>query len=100
MINFDKCITVFSYNGKGYDRSFFEGVSLFGSEGIELFEGGFKHKAEYKIRIPSDNAISIKCGDRIMLENADVFNPENAYTIMEIKDNRRGSFNHYLLTVN
>lgn len=99
MINCDKCITVFSYNGKGYDRLFFDGVSIYGGDGIELIDSGFKQKAEYKIRIPSEKEIVLKCGDRIVFGNTDVFAPENALTIMEIKDDRRGNIKHYLLLV-
>ena len=99
MLNFDKCITVFSFNGKGYDRFLFEGVSIFGSDGIEITDSGFKQNSMFKIRIPTENLLKIKCGDRVLLENADVFDVENAYTIMEITDNRKGSCKHYLLTV-
>ena len=99
MLNFDKCITVFSFNGKGYDRYVFDGVSVFGSDGIEITDSGFKQNCNYKIRIPSENALKIKCGDRVLFESADVLDADSAYTIMKISDNRRGIFNHYLLTV-
>ena len=96
---FDKCITVFSYNGHGYDRHVFDGAYVFGGDGIEITDSGFKQKSEYKIRIPSESEVSISCGDRVILENADVFDAGNAYTIMKITDNRKGSCKHYLLTV-
>ncbi len=99
MINCEKCITVFSFNGKSYTRFVFEGVSIYGGDGIEQTDSGFKEKNVYKIRIPAENELALKCGDRVVLENTDVFEPENAYTIMEIKDNRRGNLKHYLLIV-
>ena len=99
MLNFDKCITVFSYNGHGYDRFLFEAVSIFGSDGIEITDSGFKQNSGFKIRIPSDVILPIKCGDRVLLENADIFDVENAYTIMNITDNRKGNYKHYLLKV-
>ena len=99
MLNFDKSITVFSFNGKRYDRIFFEGVSIFGAEGIAVTDSGFKQNAEYKIRIPAEDVLDIKCGDRVIFGNAEQFQPEVAYTIMEIKDNRRGNIKHYLLNV-
>lgn len=99
MICCDRCITVFSFNGKGYDRLFFEGVSIFGSDGIEPTDSGFKQNAEYRIRIPSDEEILVKCGDRVALGNADFLDYENAYTVMKVKDNRRGNLKHYLLMI-
>ena len=99
MINFDKCITVFSYNGHGYDRLLCEGVSVFGTDGIEITDSGFKQNSKYKIRIPSESELPVQCGDRVLLGMADVFDAENAHTIMEITDNRKGNYKHYLLVV-
>ena len=99
MICFDKCVTVFSFNGKSYDRYVFDGVSVFGTEGIEVTDSGFKQNSLYKIRIPAEDELNLKCGDRVLLGMADVFDADNAYTIMKITDNRKGSFKHYLLTV-
>ena len=99
MLNFDKCITVFSFNGKSYDRYVFDRVSVFGSDGIEITDSGFKQNSMFKIRIPTENLLKIKCGDRVMFENADVLDVDNAYTIMNITDNRRGNIKHYLLVV-
>ena len=99
MIGFDRCVTVFSFNGKSYDRFVFEGVSVFGGDGIEFSEQKFKPDRLYKVRIPAEEKLDLKCGDRILLERADVLDFENALTIMKITDNRRGNFMHYLLTV-
>ena len=99
MLNCDRVITVFSFNGKGYDKSVFEGVSIFGSDGIEMSDSGFKESNQYKIRIPAEDEIVVSCGDRVVFGLCDAFLPENAYTIMKIKDNRRGNLKHYLLVV-
>ena len=60
MINCDKCITVFSFNGKSYDKYYFEGVSIYGGDGIALTDSGFKQKAEFRIRIRLEDDINIK----------------------------------------
>ena len=99
VVNCERCITVFSFNGKSYDRVVFDGVSICGGDGIEQTDSGFKERNVYKIRIPSENQLNLKCGDRVVFENTDVFEPENAYTIMEVKDNRRGNIKHYFLIV-
>jgi len=99
MICCDRCITVFSFNGKGYDRSLFEGVSIFGSDGIELTDSGFKESGQFKIRIPSEEDILVSCGDRVLFGNVDILDPDNAYTVMRIRDNRRGNYRHYLLEI-
>ena len=99
MICCDRCITVFSFNGRAYDRYFFDGVSIFGSDGATITDSGFEESNGFKIRIPSENKLSVKPGDRVIFGNSDVFEPENAYTIMAVKDNRRGNKKHYSLTV-
>ena len=99
MVCCDRCITVFSFNGRAYDRYFFDGVSIFGADGIDVTNSGFKESNGFKIRIPSEDKLPLKAGDRVVFYNADVFDAENAYTIMAVKDNRRGNKKHYSLTV-
>ena len=101
MICCDKCITVFSFNGRAYERYFFEGVSVFGKDGINIKDSGFELKNEFKIRVPSVDSIGVKPGDRVMLGDASVFDAGSAYTVMTVYDNRRGSdkVKHFVLTV-
>ena len=99
MVCCDKNITVFSFNGREYIKSFFENVSIFGSVGIESANSGFEQNSEFVIRIPGEEEIAIKPGDRVIFGNQDVFEPENAYTVMQLKDNRRGNLKHYLVII-
>ena len=101
MICCDKCITVFSFNGRAYDKTLYEGVSIFGHDGIKATDAGFEESNKFKIRIPAVDEISIKTGDRVILKNSDVLDTENAYTVMSVKDNRFGSdyTKHYLIEI-
>lgn len=99
MICCDKCITVFSFNGRAYDKTFFENVSVFGKNGIKRSDSGFEEENFFKIRIPGDKEISVTPGDRVVFSKTDVFDAENAYTVMSIKDNRYGANKHFLLEV-
>ncbi len=99
MICCDKCITVFSFNGRTYERYFYEGVSVFGFDGVSITNSGFEESNGFKIRIPTEEALPVKPGDRIVFGNADALEPQNAYTVTEVYDNRRGSSRlwHYLV---
>jgi len=101
MICCDKCITVFSFNGRAYDRCFFSGVSIFGKDGVLMTDSGFEQSSEFKVRVPTCEEIFVKPGDRVVFSDCEVLDFEKAYTVMDIKDNRRGSdyVKHYVLTV-
>ncbi|MBQ2897869.1 MAG: hypothetical protein IJE46_06085 [Clostridia bacterium] len=101
MICCDKCITVFSFNGRAYERSFFDGVSIFGYDGISTTDAGFEQNNKFKITIPATESISIKPGDRVVLGNSEVLDYENAYTVISVKDNRCSSdyLKHYLIEI-
>lgn len=101
MICCDKCITVFSFNGRVYERSFFNGVSIFGSDGAEITDSGFEQNSRFKITIPASEEILIKPGDRVIFGNCEVFDAPNAYTVMSVKYNRSGSdyVKHFLIEI-
>lgn len=99
MICCDKCITVFSFNGRAYERNIFENVSIFGQNGIKSFSSGFEEENYFKIRIPTEDFICINPGDRVVFGKTDVLDAENAYTVMSIKDNRKGVNKHFLVEI-
>lgn len=99
MICCDKCITVFSFNGRAYDRAVLENVSVFGENGIKRFDSGFEEDNYFKIRIPCEDLICVSPGDRVVFGKVDVFDAENAYTVMSVKDNRKGLNKHFLVEV-
>ncbi len=99
MICCDKCITVFSFNGRAYDSFVFDGVSIFGSDGIKENNSGFEENNSFKIRIPTTQKISVAPGDRVVFGIKDAFDAENAYTVMSVKDNTRGVNKHFLIEI-
>lgn len=101
MICCDKCITVFSFNGRAYERSFYDGVGIFGFDGVKTSDAGFEENNSFKITIPKTEDITIKTGDRVVFGDAEVLDFENAYTVMSVKDNRLGSdyVKHFLIEI-
>lgn len=92
----NKKISVYRYDEyeNNYERIFCGEVSFYNAFKTAAENGGLAYDNILKIRIPTDEALDIRLGDYIMIDDMP-FNRDAALKIADISDNRRGTNPHY-----
>lgn len=95
----NSAVTMYHETEEGWQRMFFCRVSLHCQNGIRTGEPGQASKNAVTLRIFTQQDCSIAPGDKVIPGYCESLLPptENAYTVLEVTDNRRGSgrMQHY-----
>lgn len=87
-------ITVYHYNGKRWERSCFDGVSVYFNDGA-LISKGITAEASLTVRIWTNEDINIAHGDKVLIGCYTAQEPpkgNDTHVVSGILDNRRGSY--------